>query len=302
MLSLELRHYQLVAALAREGSLVAATRTLHLTPSALSHQLRDAEERLGVTLFQRRNRRLLPTPAGEKLIEAAKLVLAEAARAEAQVRGRPEEVIRLSTSCYTAYAWLATVLQRFEPRHPDVEVRIVLEATRRPVLALLRGELDLALTSDAEDDPRVRSFPLFDDEMIVLAPRGHALCARGRVRAEDLRGEHVIVYDAPREDLDLFTKVLWPAGIEPRKVSRVPLTEAMIELVRAGTGLAVLPGWAVPDDDPGLSRVRFANYGLKRRWRAVVQRRRAAWIPLVDLIRELRIQGERAAGARARAS
>jgi LysR family transcriptional regulator for metE and metH len=183
-----------------------------------------------------------------------------------------------------------------------VEVRIVLEATRRPVLALLRGELDLALTSDAGDDPRVRSFPLFDDEMIVLAPRGHALCARGRVRAEDLRGEHVIVYDAPREDLDLFTKVLWPAGIEPRKVSRVPLTEAMIELVRAGTGLAVLPGWAVPDDDPGLSRVRFANYGLKRRWRAVVQRRRAAWIPLVDLIRELRIQGERAAGARARAS
>src|SRR3954471_23354307 len=104
MLALELRHHQLVVAIAQEGSLVGATRTLHLTPSALSHQLRDAEERLGVKLFQRCNRGPPPASAGEKLIEASKPVLAEAARAEAQVRGRPDDVIRLSTGCYTAYA------------------------------------------------------------------------------------------------------------------------------------------------------------------------------------------------------
>src|SRR5947209_4815727 len=127
MLALDLRHHQLVVAIAEEGSLVGATRTLHLTASALSHQLRDAEDRLGVALFQRRNRRLLLTAAGEQLLEASRRVLAEAARAESEVRGKPEEVIRLSTGCYTAYSWLAAVLHGFQPRHPGVEVRIVLE-------------------------------------------------------------------------------------------------------------------------------------------------------------------------------
>src|SRR4051812_33458600 len=303
MLALELRHHQLVVAIAQEGSLVGATRTLHLTPSALSHQLRDAEDRLGVSLFQRRNRRLLPTAAGEKLLEASRLVLAEAARAEAQVRDRPEDVIRLSTGCYTAYSWLAAVLRTFQPRHPGVEVRIVLEATRRPVEALLRGELDVALTSDLHGSggARLRVFPLFADELVLLAPRGHPLAARGRVRAEDLRPEHVIVYDAPREDLDVFTKVLWPAGVEPRKVSRVPLTEAMIELVRAGMGVAVLPGWAVAGET-SLVPLRFATLGLRRKWRAVVQRSRASWAPLRDLVRELQTEGARQLGVRAQAS
>jgi LysR family transcriptional regulator for metE and metH len=300
MLALELRHHQLVVAIAQEGSLVGATRTMHLTPSALSHQLRDAEDRLGVALFQRRNRRLLPTAAGEKLLEASRLVLAEAARAEAQVQGKPGEVIRLSTGCYTAYSWLAAVLRSFQPRHPRVEVRIVLEATRRPVEALLRGELDVALTSDVQGPgaSRLRAFPLFSDELVLLARSGHPLAARGLVRADDLRAEHVIVYDAPREDLDLFTKVLWPSGVEPAKISRVPLTEAMIELVRAGIGVAVLPGWAVADD-PALVRLRFATLGLRRKWRAVVQRSRASWAPLRDLVRDLRRQGERQVRARA---
>jgi LysR family transcriptional regulator, regulator for metE and metH len=303
MLALELRHHQLIAALAQEGSLVGATRVLHLTPSALSHQLRDAEDRLGVALFQRRNRRLVPTAAGEKLLESSRVVLAEAARAEAEVRGKPEDVIRLSTGCYTAYPWLAAVLRSFQPRHPSVEVRIVLEATRRPVEALLRGELDLALTSDlhASGGARLRVFPLFADELVLLAPRDHPLAARGRVRAEDLRDEHVIVYDAPREDLDVFTKVLWPAGVEPRKVSRVPLTEAMIELVRAGIGVAVLPGWAVAGET-SLASLRFATLGMRRKWRAVVQRSRASWTPLQDLVRDLQVQGARQIAERARAS
>jgi LysR family transcriptional regulator for metE and metH len=303
MLALEIRHHQLVVAIAQEGSLVGATRTLHLTPSALSHQLRDAEERLGVSLFQRRNRRLLVTAAGEKLLEASRLVLAAAERAEAEVRGKPEEVIRLSTGCYTAYPWLAAVLRSFQPRHPAVQVRIILEATRRPVEALLRGELDVAITSDLHGPgrSRLRAFPLFSDELILLAPPGHPLATRGLVRAEDLRAEHVIVYDAPREDLDVFTKVLWPAGVEPLKVSRVPLTEAMVELVRAGMGVAVLPGWAVARE-PSLRRLRFATLGLRRKWRAVVQRSRASWPPLRDLVRDLQSQGARHVGVRRAAS
>jgi LysR family transcriptional regulator for metE and metH len=110
---LELRHFHLALAVAEEGTLVAASRRLHLTPSALSHQLRSAEELLGATLFERRHRRLSPTAAGEQLIASARAVVAEVSRAEVVGRSavRPRS-LRLSTGCYTAYPWLAPALVR----------------------------------------------------------------------------------------------------------------------------------------------------------------------------------------------
>ena len=110
---LEVRHFQLVAAIADTGSLAAASLKLHLTPSALSHQLRDAETRLGGHLFQRRHRKLLLTGAGERMLASARRVLAEIEEVE-NGRDAPEDLIRLSTGCYTVYGWLPPVLRRFQ--------------------------------------------------------------------------------------------------------------------------------------------------------------------------------------------
>src|SRR5688572_14119280 len=168
-MALELRHFQLIAAVADAGGLAAASRQLGLTPSALSHQLRDAEERLGVRLFQRRHRGLLVTGAGEKLLASARRVLAEVASAEASCRGdAPEDLLRLSTGCYTTYGWLPPLLGRWQAEHPRVELRIVLEATRCPLPALLGGELDLALVTDPPRNARLRRAPLVADELRLL--------------------------------------------------------------------------------------------------------------------------------------
>ena len=220
---LEFRHFALVIAVAETGSLTAASRRLHVTPSALSHQLRDAEERLGTQLFQRRNRRLLLTGAGEVFLASARRVTSEVARAEAGCRSEaPSDLLRISTGCYTAYGWLPAILGRWQADHPRVELRIVLEATRRPIPSLLDGALDLALTTDAPGHPRLQQSRLFADELLAVLPAGHALARRPHVTAEDLAGEHILTYDAPRDQLDMFTRVMWPAGVEPRRVSRVP--------------------------------------------------------------------------------
>jgi LysR family transcriptional regulator for metE and metH len=270
---LEVRHFQLVAAVADTGSLAAASLKLHLTPSALSHQLRDAEQRLGGRLFQRRHRRLLLTGAGERLLASARRVLAEIDGLRSG-REAAEDLIRLSTGCYTVYGWLPPVLRRWQREHPRVELRIVLEATRQPIPALLAGDLDLALTTDAPRNPRLASTRLVEDELVLLVPRGHPLDRRGRpVSAEELAGEHLLVYDAPREQLDVFTRVLWPAGLEPRRVSRVPLTEALIELVRGGVGVATLASWILPEgaERKGLAVQRLTARGIRRRWNAVAR-------------------------------
>ena len=100
---LEVRHLKLLVTVAEEGSVTEAGKRLHLTQSALSHQLRDAEEKLGTALFLRLGRKMVLTPAGERLIACARRVLNELADTEVQIEGlnggsRGE--IRLSTECY----------------------------------------------------------------------------------------------------------------------------------------------------------------------------------------------------------
>src|ERR1051326_328295 len=129
---LEIRHLKLLASVAEHGSVTEAGRRLHVTQSALSHQLRDAEEKLGTALFLRLGRKMVLTPAGEKMLICARKVLDEMHGAEGQItglNGSTRGVIRVSTECYTCYHWLPPVLKKFHAKFPGVEVNIVLEAT-----------------------------------------------------------------------------------------------------------------------------------------------------------------------------
>src|SRR5436190_15692303 len=101
-MDLEIRHLRLVAAVADCGSLTRAADRLHLTQSALSHQLRDIESRLGAPLFVRLSRRMALTPEGDRILASARRVLDELRRAEDDVRGMSDAgrgVLRLCTQC-----------------------------------------------------------------------------------------------------------------------------------------------------------------------------------------------------------
>src|SRR3954463_13914904 len=101
-MDLEIRHLQLVSAVADLGSLTRAGDRLHLTQSALSHQLRDIESRLGAALFRRAGKRLVLTPAGDRLLASATDVLERLERAEHDIRAiarDPGGTLRITTEC-----------------------------------------------------------------------------------------------------------------------------------------------------------------------------------------------------------
>src|SRR5262249_9850568 len=144
-MDLEVRHLRLVAAVADLGSLTRAGDRLHVTQSALSHQLRDIESRLGTPLFLRVGKRLVLTPAGERLLASSREVLDRLDRTEGEIRRMAEDragLIRLSTECYTCYHWLPALLARFRPGFPRVDVRIDVAATHRPLEKMLAGQLE----------------------------------------------------------------------------------------------------------------------------------------------------------------
>src|SRR5712691_4518724 len=137
-MDLEVRHLRLVRAVAARGSLTRAGADLNLTQSALSHQLRDIELRLGTALFLRVGKRMVLTPPGERLLRSADEVLATIERTEDAIRqlaGASHGLLRISTECYTCYHWLPPLLKAYRRTHPAVDVRIDADATLRPIEA-----------------------------------------------------------------------------------------------------------------------------------------------------------------------
>lgn len=266
---MDIRHFRVVKAIVEAGSIVKATEVLHLTQSALSHQLREAESQLGAPIFFRINKKLVLTPVGEKVLRGAHIVLGELdalAREVKELLGGEVGRIRLSTECYTSYHWLPAILRRFHAEFPQVEVSLNVEATHQPLPKLLSGHLDLAITSDPVPEPMLEFIELFQDELVAVVPAGHPWAARPYVTAQDFAAVNLIIHSLPLETVTVFQKLLTPAGVVPHKLTVLPLTEAAIELVRADLGVAVMAQWALKPylQSAGLCTVRITPTGLVR--------------------------------------
>lgn len=293
-MDLELRHLRLVAAIADAGSMTRAAERLHLTQSALSHQLRDIEGRLGTPLFTRLGRRMVLTAAGRRVLESSRRVIADVERTEEDVRrlaGHGDGTIRVCTECNTGYHWLAPLLAAFHRNHPRVDVHIAADATARPVDALLDGSVDLAILIDPPADRRFRLRPLFADEMVAIVAKTHPLAKKRWVGAEDLAAQHLLLYTSRPEESFLLRRVLAPAALVPERVSFIMLTEAMIELARAGTGVGILPRWSAQRAIAGGAVVALpiTRRGMRRQWIAATLAAQADppfMIDFIDLLAE----------------
>jgi len=273
-MDLEVRHLQLVAAVADLGSLTKAGDHLHLTQSALSHQLKDIEERLGAALFHRRGKRLALTAAGDHLLQSARDVLDRLRRTEDTIRHLGHErghVLRITTECTTCYHWLPRLLTTYRERFPSVEVQINVDATASPIERVLDGTVDLALMSTPVRDRRLAVRPVFTDHVVVIASPQHRLAGRRRVALKDLHDETFLIYP-PRAESMFLQRVLMPAGAIPGRDEEVKLTEAIIELVKANFGVSALARWAVqPFLDAGsVVALPIPQRGLQRQWTAVM--------------------------------
>ena len=272
---LEVKHLKLVQAIQQERSITRAGNKLHLTQSAVSHQLKEIEDRLQTPLFIRARHELTLTPAGQRVLNSAAIVLDELRRAEediAAIAGSPRGTVRISTQCYTAYHWLPKLVKKFSAKHPHVSVEIKAEATYRAIDALLEGALDVALTNDQEQNERLHFESVFHDELIALVPSDHRFAEREFLRPQDFAEESMIL-PSTLHDSYFYHNFLEPAGVVPANWCKVPLTEAIIGMVQEGLGISVGARWLLHPymRSSALRAVRISKRGLYREWWAVVR-------------------------------
>lgn len=271
---LEVRHLRLVFAIAKEGGVTKASQVLHLTQSALSHQLREIESILGTQLFIRQRKKMILTQPGKKLLLVAETVLPQLQQAEDVIRrlARGEDgVLRISTQCNTFYHWLPSMMKSFSQLFPGVEIQIVFEATNRPLEALLEGQIDLAITYARPADKELACVPIFEDEFLTLMRPDHPMALRPFLRPADFQDQPLILYTTPLDHNYFYRNFLQPAKVLPGKIYHVMLTEAILEMVEAGLGISVMARWAAwPYLKSGKLRgVPISRRGMRRQLYAV---------------------------------
>ncbi|PAU75145.1 LysR family transcriptional regulator [Halomonas salipaludis] len=247
---LELRHLRTLIALRDAGSLVEAAERVHLTQSALSHQLKDLEERLGSPLFLRKTRPVEFTRAGQRLLALAEQILPQVRMAErdlARLAGNEQGRLHMAIECHSCFQWLMPTIDYFRDHWPEVEVDIPGGHHFDPLPALAREQLDLVITADPQPLAGVHYEPLFRYQGLLAVAKQHRLAGRAWITPEDLADETLITYPVEHARLDVFSQFLDPAGVEPREIRTAELTIMMMQLVASGRGVCALPNWALTE-------------------------------------------------------
>ncbi len=245
---IELRHLKAIAILDDTGSVTLAATRLHLTQSALSHQLAALESYLGAPLFVRQQRPLKLTETGLVLLQTAQRVLPEieAARlrvARLKAAGVSRE-LRIAVECHTCYDWLMPAMDSFREQYPEVELDLVPGFHVEPLTLLTEHQADVVIVSEAKREAGIAYHHLFGYEIVALMARDHMLTAKSQLTAQDFAAQTLITYPVPDRMLDLVRRVLKPAKINPLRRT-AELTAAILQLVASRRGIAALPRWAV---------------------------------------------------------
>ncbi|ARP87147.1 LysR family transcriptional regulator [Bordetella genomosp. 9] len=268
---LEIRHLETLAAIRDGGSLQEAAERLHLTQSALSHQLRELEARLGTPLLNRRTRPARLTTAGLRVLALADEVLPRLRATERELQrlaaGRTGR-LHLAIECHSCFQWLMPALDAFRAQWPEVALDLSAAFSFAPFPALLRGDLDLVITSDPQNLEAIEYVPLFGYELVLAVAESHPFATQRYIRAEQLEDQTLITYPVDRQRLDVFTAFLDPADVEPAAVRKAELTPIIAQLVASNRGVAALPNWALTEY-LGQGWLKVCRLGPQGVWRTL---------------------------------
>ena len=269
---------QVFQEVARAGTFAAAAHALDFTPSAVSQQMARLEAEVGAALLVRTPRGVRLTQAGEVLLQRAARILSEVAGARRDLDALAGHGAgQLDFGCAIG-ALLHELVGPFRARHPDLELRLVVDKTHVLAPLLREGELDLALLFEADrpvgmdhrrrlhaSDEDVVLEELFDDPFVLVVGEDHPLATRPEVHLEDLAGELLVGSRSAHGMADLVT-ACQDRGFEPEFCEHWAMDYGVMRsFVAMGEGIAVVPGRSAVDEPPGLVRRAFDSGAPSRR-------------------------------------
>ncbi|MEK3724188.1 LysR family transcriptional regulator [Paenibacillus sp. FSL H8-0034] len=248
---MELRQLQYFVKVARKQHVTNAAEELHVAQSAISRQIHQLEEELGVPLFVRKGRNLQLTSVGKLFLERIEVVLADMERAVSEVREflDPEAgEIRIGFPHSLGIYLIPTVVASFRQSHPNVKFRLRQGTYNSLIRDVMKGEIDLSFISPfPEKHLYVSGRLLLQEELYAILPQGHKLADNETIRLEQLREESFVMFSDEYSLRNIVLEACAKAGFVPRIGFEGEETDTIRGLVAAGVGVSLLPEMALTE-------------------------------------------------------
>lgn len=247
MRNLNLDQLQALTRVVQLGSFSAAARALNLTQPAISLQVRELEQRLGVRLVERLGKKAYPTPAGKDLIERGQRIQREADEAVQAMRahreGRLGRVRICANDIFCSYL-LPRAIQAFRAKLPDAEILVSISSTSTALQEVASNRFDLAVVTLPVSDRDLVVTPLLREPIVAILPPAAADAPR-EITATELARRPLILDLPSARYARLVRSWFAESGVDPRPVMETSAYESVKQLVLAGLAASVLPQVAV---------------------------------------------------------
>ncbi|HBQ44974.1 MAG TPA: LysR family transcriptional regulator [Thiomicrospira sp.] len=272
---IEIKHLKTIQTLAKTGSVVATAHALHMTQSALSHQIKQLENLLGLSLFVRKSSPLIWTEAGKILLTTANDILPRLIQTEHRLKSLEQGQtgrLWIGVECHTCFEWLMPMVRSYQQEWPGVDLDIVNSLANinqfselTALKNLKKQRLDLVITSDPNQDPALCFTPLFSYELVVVSAISNPLNNKPWLEAEDFATETLIHYPVDESKLDIYQQFLTPNRVKPKHKRLSEMTLMMLQLVEGQKGICVLPKWLL-QTLPDYSELPTSRIGKNGLW------------------------------------
>ena len=243
---MELKYFRLIKTIKEEGNLANSSDRLFLTQSALSHQLRELEERLGFKVFNRSRNNWELTPEGSELYKVANKLfdtIDEGFSTIRQIKEGSRGTIKLSAECQSFFHFIPSFIQKMGILYPEIDIDISLGATHQTISQVLSDEIDIAIvTSETKSDLLIH-IPVFHDEIFAVMHREHPLNKLEFLEASHFEEVHLLINSFPLEGVAVYEHFLRENKIQPIKISAIPFTEITLSMIKANMGIMCAPKW-----------------------------------------------------------
>lgn len=286
------RQLETFAEVARQQSFTRAAEALHLTQPAVSIQIRQIVETIGLPLFEQNGREIALTAAGEELLTTVHDLDDAWNRFESAIddlKGFKRGKLRVGLVT-TAKHFLPRMLGDFYRRYPDIDIQLEIANRQGIVERLLGNQDDLYVMSYPPTNLDIVSQPFLDNEYVVLAPEAHWAVGKA-LTLQELATEPFLLREQGSGSRHVIDQHMRDTGIQLKVRLSLASNEAIRELVASGMGLTVLSRQALGDrpGHDGLAILDVAGFPLKRQWNVVHLRGKVLSLParafLADLLR-----------------
>ncbi len=268
-------------AIAETKTFTAAAKRVNVTQAAVSMQIRQLEEEVGLPLFTRTPRRVILTEAGEHLVERARKILREHddALAEiAELAGAEHGRLRIgSASAMFATAQLPSILEKLKEKFAQAEITVNSGTSQVLVEKIMHGDIDMAFVSLPVETANIQTDLLFSDEIVAIAHPSHPLAKEKYISAATLAGEQLILGEQGGNTRRMIDDFFAAANVKPNVVMELSRQEAINKMVENQMGVGIAGAKTVSEETRAGKIVSWMIEGAEIKWDLGLARLRSGY-------------------------